>query len=362
MNDKEKSSSINNIDAGGITDLLLRIAALGILLYACYSILEPFISIMLWAFVLAVSLNPFYFSVRRLFGGKGIFAAVFIVVLFLSILIVPIVWMSISTGLSLEKYGQQIASGELVVPMPSPNIQTIPLIGGPVYEAWSLASTNMGELVIQYKDQLIFVGRTVVNLLASTGKGIVLLLLSIIISGVLLIYGKEAGNFGRAFFVRLVGERGNEMASVAEVTVRNVTKGILGVAFIQSMLAGLGFFIAGIPFAGLWTLMCLFLSVMQIGLLPVSLGVIIYAWTTMNTFHAILLTAWMLFVGIVDNILKPIFLGRKAPVPMIVVFLGAIGGFIHSGFIGLFTGAIILSLAYKLMISWVNHTNLDSEK
>ncbi|MCY7409282.1 MAG: AI-2E family transporter [Chitinophagales bacterium] len=270
--------------------------------------------------------------------------------------------MSISTGLSLEKYGQQIASGELVVPLPPPSIQTIPLIGDPVFEAWTLASTNMGELVMQYKDQLIFVGRTVVNLLASTGKGIVLLLISIIISGVLLIYGKEAGNFGRAFFVRLVGERGNDMASVAEVTVRNVTKGILGVAFIQSMLAGLGIFIAGIPFAGLWTLMCLFLSVMQIGLLPVSLGVVIYAWSTMNTLPAILLTAWMLFVGIVDNILKPILLGRKAPVPMLVVFLGAIGGFISSGFIGLFTGAIILSLAYKLMISWVNHTSLDSEK
>ena len=110
--------------------------------------------------------------------------------------------------------------------------------------------------------------------------------------------------------------------------------------------------VAGVPLAGLWTILSFMLAVVQISMLPVSIGVIIYAWSNFSTTTAILLTIWMLLVGISDNILKPIMLGKGATVPMMVVFLGAIGGFIHSGFIGLFTGAIMLSLGYKLFMEW----------
>ena len=147
---------------------------------------------------------------------------------------------------------------------------------------------------------------------------------------------------------------GTEMNELAVVTVRNVAKGILGVAFIQSMLAGVGFVLAGIPLAGLWIVISLVLAIVQVGILPVSVGVIIYIWGHGSTLTAILLTVWMLFVGVIDNILKPIMLGKGAPVPMLVVFLGAIGGFISTGFIGLFTGAIILSIGYKLLQAWLN--------
>jgi predicted PurR-regulated permease PerM len=75
------------------------------------------------------------------------------------------------------------------------------------------------------------------------------------------------------------------------------------------------------------------------------------------------LTVWMVIVGVVDNILKPWLMGKGAPAPMLVVFLGAIGGFMVSGFIGLFTGAIVLTLGYNLMISWVRTTPaVDPEK
>ena len=108
------------------------------------------------------------------------------------------------------------------------------------------------------------------------------------------------------------------------------------------------------PFAGLWTLVCLILAIIQVGLAPVSIGVIIYIWSTADTLTAILLTIWMVLVGIMDNILKPIMLGKGAPAPMAVVFIGSIGGFMVSGIIGLFTGAIILTLGYKLVIGWVS--------
>ena len=144
------------------------------------------------------------------------------------------------------------------------------------------------------------------------------------------------------------------MSSSAQLTVRNVAKGILGVAVIQTTLAGAGFVIVGIPLSGLWILICLILAIVQIGIMPVSLGAIIYAWSAFDTLTASLFTVWMIIVGISDNILKPIMLGKGAPAPMLVVFLGAIGGFIATGFIGLFLGAIILTLGYKLMLAWLD--------
>jgi len=354
MESTNNSSSEKKISVEYIIDICLRITALAALLIFCYQVLEPFISLLIWGIVLAVSLQPLYNSAKKLFGGRGVLAAVIITVLLLAVLITPVVWMSISTGMSLGNLSDQIKAGNITIPPPPQNVSTIPVIGKPIYETWTLANTNLEQLLSQYKDEIISVGKKFVGLIASIGKGMLLLALAIIVSGVLLAFGKPAGKFGEALFVRLAGDRGKEMYSVAEVTVRNVTKGILGVAFIQSMFAGIGMFIASIPFAGLWTLLCLLLAMMQIGMLPVSLGVIIYAWVNESTGMAIFITVWMGFAGVIDNILKPILLGRKAPVPMLVVFLGAIGGFIRSGFIGLFTGAILLSLGYKLMMTWLH--------
>jgi predicted PurR-regulated permease PerM len=121
-------------------------------------------------------------------------------------------------------------------------------------------------------------------------------------------------------------------------------------------MAAIGFIVVGIPGAAIWVLCCLILAIVQIGTLPVAIPVIIWAWSAESTLSATLFTIWMVIVSISDNVLKPILLGKGAPVPMLVVFLGAIGGFILSGFIGLFTGAVVLSLGYKLFEVWLNES------
>lgn len=148
------------------------------------------------------------------------------------------------------------------------------------------------------------------------------------------------------------------MASIAVVTIRNVVKGVLGVAIIQSVCAGIGYFVAGIPFAGIWTLLCLVLAIIQVGIIPVNLGVLIYIWGAGHTTTAIFLTIWLIPVGLLDNILKPIMKRKGAPVPMLIIFLGSLGGFMYSGFIGLFTGAVILSLGYRLFDIWLKEGEL----
>jgi predicted PurR-regulated permease PerM len=144
--------------------------------------------------------------------------------------------------------------------------------------------------------------------------------------------------------------------------VGNVVKGIIGVALILALLNGICFLLAGVPYAGVWTTVVFVLGVLQVPLFFVTVPVIIYLFAMNSVLTAILWTALLLVVGLSDNILRPILLGKGAPVPMMVIFVGVIGGFIVSGFIGLFTGAIVMSLGYKLYLQWINSDSDSGRK
>lgn len=332
----------------------LQLLALALLLWACYSILAPFITLMVWASVLAITLFPLQKKLAVRLKGKNGWAASIITLVMVGLLIVPAAWLLFSTVQEVRQLTELYRAGQFHIPPPPENVKSWPMIGNKVYELWSAGNSNITSLVMEHTDQVKAISLKFLELLASTGKGILLFTLALIASGALLAYAQPTGDFVRKIVKRLMGKMGEEMTAVAEVTVRNVAKGILGVAFIQSLMAGIGFVLAGIPLAGLWIVVCLVLAIVQVGLLPVSIGVIIYIWGHGTTLTATLLTVWMIIVGIMDNILKPIMLGKGAPVPMLVVFLGAIGGFMSTGFIGLFTGAIILSVGYKLLQVWIN--------
>ena len=207
---------------------------------------------------------------------------------------------------------------------------------------------------MRFQPQLKAMSLWLMKSATGTALGLVQFALSIIIAGILMANAREGGNMARDLFVRLAGERGADFADISKKTVRNVVKGILGVAIIQALLAGTGFLVAGVPAAGLWAFVCLFLAIIQIGIFPVVIPVIIYMFSSADTFTAGLLTGWLILVSLLDNFLKPILLGRGAPVPMLVIFLGAIGGFLSMGFVGLFVGSVILSIGFKLFRVWLD--------
>src|SRR5262249_32222886 len=150
--------------------------------------------------------------------------------------------------------------------------------------------------------------------------------------------------FTRSLAIRLFGEKkGPEYQQLVGATIRSVTTGILGVALIQSALAALGFLVGRLPAAGLWATIFLIAAVLQIGAL-VLVPAVIYMFTIASTTKAVIFAIWCLIVAAMDNVLKPLLLGRGVAVPMIVIFLGAIGGFLALGIIGLFVGAIVLSV------------------
>lgn len=332
----------------------LQLSALALLLVWCFRILEPFITPLVWGSVLAVALYPIHQVLTRKLKDRNIWSAVIITVLMMLLIIGPAVWLLLATVDEFRDVGHAYRSGDLHIPPPSPQVKDWPVIGTTVYENWTKASTDLTALIKENQDAVKSVLLRLFDLLKNTAAGVLIFTLSIIISGILLAYSKSAGNFANSLFVQLAGKMGSSMVDSAERTVRNVAKGVLGVAVIQSILAGIGFVVAGIPLAGVWIIVCLILSIVQIGILPVSIGTIIYVWGVADTLTASIFTIWMLIVGVSDNILKPIMLGKGAPAPMLVVFVGAIGGFMMSGFIGLFTGAIILTVGYNLMIGWLN--------
>jgi predicted PurR-regulated permease PerM len=341
-----------------IIHLAIQMMALAFLIIWCFDILAPFFTPIIWAAILAVALYPLHQRLKKLFKGKGVLAAVVITALFLIIFISIISWLGIRTGTEIKSQVTSFQEGNLKIPLPSEKVKEWPLIGRKAFQVWTQLSSGFESFVQQYPEQVKSAGNYVLHLMSSSGKALLMFILSIIISGVFLCYAGQSADYAKKFFNRLMNTGNIDVSSIAAITIRNVVRGILGVALIQSLCAGAGFFVAGIPYSGIWTLLCLILAIIQIGIVPVTLGVLIYIWTTGNTTTAILLTIWMIPVGLLDNILKPLMMGKGAPVPMLIIFLGSLGGFIFSGFVGLFTGAVILSLGYRLFDIWLKDTEI----
>lgn len=352
--ENNNTNNPNGLTGNPVIHYAIQLLALGLLLVWCFQILVPFITPLVWGSVMAISLYPLHRGLSNKLRGKNALSAVIVTTLMILVILGPAVWLLLATVGEFKELGEAYRTGALHIPPPPETVKDWPVIGKPLFGYWTDASINLTKLISEHTDQVKEVLLQLFGMLKNTATGLIMFFLSIIISGFLLAFAKPAGQFAHDLLVRIVGKAGESLTQTAELTVRNVAKGVLGVAVIQSLLAGFGFVLAGIPLAGLWILVCLVLAIVQVGLLPVSVGVIIYIWGHGDTLTASLLTAWMIFVGVIDNVLKPILLGKGAPAPMIIVFLGAIGGFIMSGFIGLFTGAIILTLGYKMITGWMN--------
>ncbi len=341
-----------------IIHLAIQLLAVAFLIKWCFEILAPFFTPIIWAAILAVTLFPLHQKLTRLLKGRSIWAAILITVFFLGFFISIISWLGFRTGAEIKDEITAFQEGNLKIPSPPEKVMEWPLVGKKIFQVWTQLASGFEGFIQKYPEEVKTIGNYVLQLMTSSGKALVIFIFSIIISGVFLSFAHESAEYARKFFTRLIDSSQFDVSSIAAITIRNVVRGILGVSLIQSLCAGVGFFVAGIPYASIWTLLCLILAIIQIGILPVTVGVLIYIWTSGNTTTAILLTIWMIPVGFLDNILKPIMMGKGAPVPMLIIFLGSLGGFMFSGFVGLFTGAVVLSLGYRLFNVWLLESEL----
>jgi predicted PurR-regulated permease PerM len=273
-------------------------------------------------------------------------------ILLLSVLIVPIALLAQTLVDGFQSLAVRLRNETLSVPPPPPTIATWPIVGKPLNDLWRLASNNLPAALRSVAPQLKESANGLLSAAAGVGLSVLQFLVSILVAGFFLANSGQGAQVSRKFAIRLFGNKGAEYEALAGATVRSVTTGILGVALIQSLLAGLGFLVVRLPGAGLWALLFLIAAVLQVGALTLSPPVI-YVFATASTATAVAFLIWCILVALMDNVLKPLLLGRGVPVPIVVVFIGAIGGFLAMGIIGLFVGPIVLSVGYKLFLAWL---------
>lgn len=347
----------NGDDRGGhVTQLMeaaIRIGLVALMASWCFFIMRPFITLLAWAMVLAIAVFPLHARLTEALHGRAGISAMLITLFMLGFLLTPAFILLDSMTRSAMKLHGQISAGTLVFPAPPENVRLWPLIGERLHEAWSLAEHNLQAALRPFSPQIKILGRGLLAAVADLGFGLLKFCLSLIIAGVLM-YKADAGmRLADHIFARLTGGRHEEYVALGRDTVRSVAVGVVGVAMIQSLLAGTGFMVASFPAAGLWAFLVLLMAIIQIPVLLLLMPLCIYAYATMPPTPATILTIWCVLVGLLDNILKPLLFGRGVQVPMLVVLIGAIGGMMLTGIIGLFVGAVVLSLGYKLFWAWL---------
>jgi predicted PurR-regulated permease PerM len=339
----------------------IRIGLVVLLGMWCFNIIRPFVVLIVWGIIIAVAVHPGHSLLQAMLGRRQGLAAALVTVAMLLIMVWPAVLLGSVLVDNVQMVVARLEGDSLTIPPPPPGVEAWPVVGNALAKFWSLASSNLDAALQQLEPQIQVIGRWLLVAATGTGLGILQFIAAVILAGVLLAYAGGAYRLAQSIGRRLAGERGEGFVDLADATVRSVARGVIGVALIQSLLAGLGLVVAGVPAAGLWTLLCLVLAIVQIGVLPIMLPAVIYVFSTTETLPAVLFLIWAVVVTVSDNVLKPLLLGRGVDVPTVVILVGAIGGLLLDGIIGLFVGAVVLALGYKLFLAWLEADGLATE-
>ena len=348
--------------SGRLLDVLIRAGLVFALAALCYRIFSPFLSLMVWALILAVALFPIHQMLVRKVGGKQWLAATLLVLAGIVLIVVPTTLLMGALGDSVHDLVDSVRNNTLQIPAPRPSVADWPVVGKKIHGVWSQAHANLPAVVQSLQPKLGELSRKALGMVASIGGAVLGFLASFIIAGIIMAFGQAGARSTRSIFDRIAGTgRGEEFAKLSTATIRAVAQGVLGVAFIQAIVVGLVMLIAGVPFTGVLAVIVLVLGIAQVPALLVTLPVIAYIWVSgdYDTVPAVIYSVLLFIAGMLDNVLKPLMLGRGVDAPMPVILLGALGGMVSSGILGMFVGATLLALGYQIFMGWVA-TNPDT--
>jgi|JI10StandDraft_1071094.scaffolds.fasta_scaffold03863_9 predicted PurR-regulated permease PerM len=342
--------------ASRVMDVFIRLGLVALLVLLCYRALSPFLTLLLWSLILAVALYPLNEAVARRIGGRHGLAATLIAILGLALIVAPSAVLMSSLGDSVHQFIRNVQTNALEIPAPRDAVATWPFVGPKLHAIWSQAHADLPALVQSLQPQLGDIAKAVLGFVGGIGVGLLQFLAAFIIAGIIMAFGEAGDRANLAIFQRVLGPaRGAEFAKLSTATIRAVAQGVIGVAFIQAIIVGLCLLVAGIPWPGLLALVVLILGIAQVPALLVTLPAIGYIWWSGSYGNgaATVFTVLLFVAGMADNVLKPLMLGRGVKAPMVVILLGALGGMATAGILGLFVGATLLTLGYKIFMSWV---------
>jgi len=337
-------------------DAAIKIGLIGLLAFWCLDILRPFAVVVIWAGIMAIAVYPLCLRIAGWLGGRVSLSAGLLSFVGVLLLLGPVATFAVILAGDAQTSMDALANDSFKLPHPKESLRNWPLVGNAIYDFWSLAATNFKAAATKVGPQLKDVAEVALSGLVGTGLALLQFLAAFVIAGFLLPRAGRLRQATESLARRLVGGEGSSLVGIMIETIRNVARGILGTAVIQTFFAGLGMVAVGIPGAGVWTAVCLLLSIVQIGPGLVLIGTIVYLFFKASTLVAVVYTLWAGGVMIMDNFLKPILMGRNSAVPIVVLFLGVIGGTLAYGIIGVFVGPVILAVGYTLFALWVSET------
>ncbi|MGO9018499.1 MAG: AI-2E family transporter [Syntrophobacteraceae bacterium] len=342
--------------ASPLLDVFIRAGLILALAMLCYRVFSPFLTLMVWALILAVTIYPIHQALAGKIGGRQGLAATLLVVVGVALIVAPTAMLMSSLGDSVHQLVNNVQNNSLKIPAPRPGVEEWPIIGKKIHDVWSKAHADLPALVQSMQPKIGELTKTALGFVASIGGGLLQFIASFIIAGIIMAFGQSGSRCSQAIFERIVGNtRGGEFARLSTATIRAVAQGVIGVAFIQAIIVGLALLVAGVPWAGALAVIVLVLGIAQVPALIVTLPAIAYIWSSgdYGNAAAIAYTVVLFLSGMADNLLKPLMLGRGVDAPMPVILLGALGGMASAGILGMFVGATLLTLGYQIFMGWV---------
>jgi predicted PurR-regulated permease PerM len=344
-----------------LTEVLIRFSLIIFLVVMSVKVFSPFMGLMVWALILAVTLYPLQQKLAKKLGDKQGRAAILLVLSGILLIGVPTVILGTHTADFVDEKHTAFQNNTLSIKPPAPSVEEWPVVGKKVYEIWTVAANDLPALLENMQPQVGNFSKAALNFVAGAASGLFQFLFALIIAGIMMAFGQSGSDAMLRIIRRMAGlEKGGQLYTLSTATIRSVSMGVIGVAFIQALLLGVGFIWVDIPAAGLLAIVVLVIGIAQIPPTLITIPVIAFLWWSGDsTLSNVFFTIYFLVAGLADNVLKPLFLGRGVDAPMPVILLGALGGMMTAGLVGLFVGGVLLALGYVIFMDWVASTEIE---
>ncbi len=350
MNDSADSSRVFEKNA---IESAIKISILGLMVLATFRIIQPFFMPVLWGIIIAVAVEPMVGKIALRLGGRRKIAATLFSLIFIAALVIPSVMLVSSSIDTVQSIAESMENDTLVVPPPPAKVKDWPVIGSSLHTSWSLASTNLEAALKKFAPQIKIVAGPLLTKAGGGVKAVFMFIISVAIAGALLATAEKGTEVMGKIITRFAGDKGPDIIILGTATIRGVMQGVIGVAVIQAILSAIGMVLVGVPAAGLWAGLVMVLAIIQLPPILVLGPVAAWVFSFAETTPAVIFLIWAIVVSGCDSFLKPILMGRGVDAPMLVILIGALGGMMLSGIIGLFVGAVVVAIMYTLFMEWV---------
>jgi predicted PurR-regulated permease PerM len=339
-----------------LTRIVLTVLVIGGLIAASFWILRPFLGAIIWATMIVVATWPLMLKVQRWAGGRRWIAVTVMSVVLLLVLVVPL---SAAIG-TIVSHAGDIAGWaknlrEFKLPPPPAWLPELPLVGARAASLWrEVAAEGFQVVAVKISPYAAGFTRWFASQVGSFGAVFVTFLLTVVAAAVLYAGGEGAADWSLRFGARLGGERGENAVRLAGQAIRGVARGVVVTALVQALVGGIGLAIAGVPFATLLTAVMFLLAVAQVGAVPVLALACIWLFWSGETGWGVFLVIVTVIAGTLDNFLRPLLIKQGAAnLPLLLIFIGVIGGLISFGLIGIFIGPLVLAVTHTLLRAWL---------